>query len=169
MQVSITFTATTVGDIRAASLQIKTNDPDTPIMTIPLFALAGCTVLIVDHMPWATEENRKRLRSYGDVFKGAATRFGIYIDAEGKRLSVEVRGNNIRGFKKTPAYWDEERLELRLVDVAKVDVDQLDERVHEYVTEHPGASQKEIEEGVEGGRDSIRKWNQVSAAARGRP
>ena len=29
----------------------------------------GCTVLIVDHMPWATDSNRLRLRSYGDVFK----------------------------------------------------------------------------------------------------
>src|SRR4051812_18349319 len=34
----------------------------------------GCTILIVDHMAWATENNRKRLRSYGDVFKGAAAR-----------------------------------------------------------------------------------------------
>src|SRR5205814_3165560 len=67
----------------------------------------GCTVLIVDHMPWATDNNRLRLRSYGDVFKGAAARFGIYIAAEGQKLSVEARGNTIRGFKRTPAYWDE--------------------------------------------------------------
>src|SRR5207245_561014 len=66
----------------------------------------GCTVLIVDHMPWATDSNRSRLRTYGDVFKGAATRFGIYIDADGKKLYVEARGNNVKGFKKTPAYWD---------------------------------------------------------------
>jgi hypothetical protein len=117
----------------------------------------GCTVLIVDHMPWATDNNRLRLRSYGDVFKGAAARFGIYIDAEGKKLWIEARGNNIRGFKRTPAYWDEEALELRLIDVAQVDAEELDARVLEYVTEHPGESQKRVEDQVEGGRDSIRK------------
>ena len=37
---------------------------------------------VVDHMPWATDNNRKRLRGYGDVFKGAAARAGIYIDVE---------------------------------------------------------------------------------------
>jgi hypothetical protein len=51
----------------------------------------GCTVVAVDHMPWATEQNRKRLRGYGDVFKGAAARAGIYIDAEGSKLHVEAR------------------------------------------------------------------------------
>jgi AAA domain len=117
----------------------------------------GCTVLIVDHMPWATDSNRLRLRSYGDVFKGAAARFGIYIDAESKKLWVEARGNNIRGFKRTPAYWDEEVLELRLVEVAQVEAEELDARVLEYVSEHPGESQKRVEDQVEGGRDSIRK------------
>jgi putative DNA primase/helicase len=76
----------------------------------------GCTVVLVDHMPWATEQNRKRLRSYGDVFKGAAARAGIYIDAEGSKLYVEARGNSIAGFKRTPAYWDADALELRLVE-----------------------------------------------------
>ena len=32
----------------------------------------GCTVDVVDHMPWATDNNRKRLRGYGDVFKNKA-------------------------------------------------------------------------------------------------
>ena len=76
----------------------------------------GCKVLVVDHMPWATDTNRQRLRGYGDVFKGAAFRFGIYVHAENKKLWVEARGNNIRGFKRSPAYWDEEALELRLAD-----------------------------------------------------
>jgi hypothetical protein len=117
----------------------------------------GCTVLIVDHMPWATDNNRLRLRSYGDVFKGAAARFGIYIDAQGKKLWVEARGNNIRGFKRTPAYWDEERLELALIYVAQLDAEELDGRVLEYVTDHPGDPQKRVEDQVEGGRESIRK------------
>ena len=82
-------------------------------------------------MPWATDSNRQRLRAYGGVFKNAATRFGIYIDAVGKNLSVEARGNNIRGFKKTPAYWDSETLELRLIDKSDHDekVEERAERV----------------------------------------
>jgi hypothetical protein len=75
----------------------------------------GCTVLIVDHMPWATETNRGRLRAYGGVFKNAATRFGIYIDAHASKLTVEARGNNIRGFRSTPARWDAETLMLELL------------------------------------------------------
>lgn len=75
----------------------------------------GCTVLTVDHMPWATDTNRARLRAYGGVFKNAATRFGIYIDAVGDKLHIEARGNNIKGFAKRLAYWDADALELKLV------------------------------------------------------
>jgi hypothetical protein len=128
-----------------AALKAEVSDP------------TGCTVLVVDHMPWATDNNRLRLRSYGDVFKGAAARFGIYVDAEGKKLWVEARGNNIRGFKRAPAFWDEERLELRLIDVAQVDAEELDASVLKYVTEHPGEATQKVEDGVEGGRESVRK------------
>ena len=76
----------------------------------------GCTIDVVDHMAWATDTNRKRLRGYGDVFKNAAVRAGLYIDADGNKLYVEARGNNVRGFKRTPAYWDADALELRLVE-----------------------------------------------------
>src|SRR5262249_44071731 len=76
----------------------------------------GCTVLIVDHMPWATDSNRGRLRGYGGVHKGAAIRFGIYIDVVGEKLYLEARGNNIKGFKRTSVYWDDATLELLLVD-----------------------------------------------------
>jgi len=101
----------------------------------------GCTVVVVDHMPWATDTNRKRLRSYGDVFKGAAARAGIYIDAEGSRLYVEARGNNIRGFKRTPAFWDADALELRLVDTkAHEEADEeLEARVREWLIANPGS------------------------------
>lgn len=92
----------------------------------------GCTVLIVDHMPWATETNRQRLRAYGGVFKNAATRFGIYIDAVGKNLYIEARGNNIRGFKRTPAYWDPDALELRLADPGDHD-EKVDERAKQLI------------------------------------
>jgi hypothetical protein len=100
----------------------------------------GCTVALVDHMPWKTDSNRSRLRSYGDVFKNAAVRAGLYIDADGAKLWVEARGNSIRGFKRTPAYWDDEALELRLVDTTRQDEadDELDARVLEWLTANPG-------------------------------
>lgn len=102
----------------------------------------GCTIVVVDHMPWATDTNRKRLRSYGDVFKGAAARAGIYIDAEGSKLYVEARGNNIRGFKRTPAFWDADALELRLVEKGSPEeedarVEERAEKVLRWLVEHP--------------------------------
>jgi hypothetical protein len=117
----------------------------------------GCTVLIVDHMPWATDANRQRLRAYGGVFKNAATRFGIYIDAVGTNLHIEARGNNIVGFKKTPAYWDPDTLELRLVDVTRADEEVLDQRVLDYVTAHPGEPTKIVKQEVEGGNEALGK------------
>lgn len=76
----------------------------------------GCTILIVDHMPWATDVNRQRLRAYGGVFKNAATRFGIYLDVVGDKLHIEARGNNISGIPRRLAYWDPDALELKLLD-----------------------------------------------------
>lgn len=119
-----------------------------------------CTVLVVDHMPWATEQNRKRLRAYGGVHKGAAVRFGIYIDVEGKKLWIEARGNNIRGFKRRPAYWDEDALELRLVEKAGPEeheskVEERAEAALEWLVEHPGRhSTTAVRQGV-GGRESV--------------
>lgn len=119
----------------------------------------GCTVLIVDHMPWATDSNRGRLRAYGGVFKNAATRFGLYIDAQGTKLYLEARGNNIRGIKKTPAYWDADSLELRLVDTG----DQThDERVEQraeaaltWLQDHPGQHSTTTVRKAVKGRDTV--------------
>lgn len=100
--------------------------------------MTGCTVLIVDHMPWATDVNRGRLRSYGGVFKSAATRFGIYIDAVGNKLWVEARGNNIVGFKRTLAEWDSETLEMRLIDAAPaVDDSEYEQRILDHLVDNP--------------------------------
>jgi hypothetical protein len=100
----------------------------------------GCTIALVDHMPWKTDANRSRLRGYGDVFKNAAVRAGIYIDADGTKLYVEARGNSIRGFKRTPAYWDPDALELRLADTSRQDEadEDLDQRILDWLIEHPG-------------------------------
>jgi AAA domain-containing protein len=117
----------------------------------------GCTVLIVDHMPWATEQNRTRLRAYGGVFKNAATRFGIYIDANGKNLSIEVRGNNISGFKKRPAYWDPDTLELRLADHTDHD-EKVEERANAILVlleSDPGLHSKTAIRKAVGGRAQI--------------
>jgi hypothetical protein len=119
-----------------------------------------CTVLTVDHMGWANDTNRGRLRSYGDVFKGAATRCGIYVDAEGSKLWVEARGNNIRGFKRTPAYWDADALELRLVDTTKKEEseDDLDARVLAFLeaeTRDEAISTRAVQRGVEGRAKSV--------------
>lgn len=123
----------------------------------------GCTILIVDHMPWATDTNRARLRTYGDVFKGAAARFGIYIDAERNTLYVEARGNNVRGFKRSKAYWDEGRLELRLVDTSaqEENEEELDRDVLEYVTGHPGRSLTKVRAGIR----ETSKWRNESIDA----
>jgi len=143
----------------AAELDLKDREPGAIFARIKseICDPTGCTVLVVDHMPWATETNRKRLRSYGDVFKGAAARAGIYVDAEGTKLYVEARGNNIAGFKRTPAYWDEESLELRLVDVQQVNDEERQERVLEYLADHAGESTTKVETGVKGRADSVRE------------
>lgn len=115
----------------------------------------GCTILIVDHMPWATETNRGRLRAYGGVFKNAATRFGIYIDAISDKLHIEARGNNIKGIQKRLAYWDADTLELKLLTDQDVTAEDLTtvraERALEWLQEHPGwHSTSDIRKGVGG-------------------
>jgi hypothetical protein len=119
----------------------------------------GCTVLIVDHMPWATDTNRQRLRAYGGVFKNAATRFGIYIDANGNNLHIEARGNNIRGFKKHPAYWDNDTLELRLIEAGDHDekVEQKAEQIAALLEAEPPKtySTTAIRKAVKGGNETV--------------
>jgi AAA domain len=117
-----------------------------------------CTVLAVDHMPWATKDNRDRLRGYGDVFKGAAARAGIYVDVKGPKLWVEARGNNIAGFKRRAAYWDADALELRLVDTTRQEEaeEEVDARVLEWLIEHAGShSTTKVREGAKGRGTSV--------------
>ncbi len=128
----------------------------------------GCTVDIVDHMPWANDTNRKRLRGYGDVFKNAAVRAGLYIDAEGDKLYVEARGNNIRGFKRTPAYWDPDRLELRLVEATDHDqtVEQRRQAALAWLVDNPGSHSTTAVRKALGGRESVTDEALEAAKAR---
>jgi AAA domain len=122
----------------------------------------GCTVLIVDHMPWATDSNRQRLRAYGGVFKSAATRFGIYIDAQGKKLWIEARGNNMRGFRKTLAEWDPEQLELRLVETGEAPVagEDYEQRIVDHLAANPWPTTTELDECVTGRGKELRAARQ---------
>jgi len=117
--------------------------------------VTGCTVLIVDHMPWATDQNRNRLRAYGGVHKGAAIRFGIYIDAVKNKLYVEARGNNITGFKRQPAEWDSETLELRLCDEkAEVSDEEYEQRIIDHLTENRDQTVQQMN-AITGGREAL--------------
>lgn len=117
--------------------------------------VTGCTVLIVDHMPWATDSNRGRLRAYGGVFKNAATRFGIYIDADKNKLWVEARGNNITGFKRTPAEWDSEALELRLIDTHDVvSEEEYEQRILDHLAENRDQTTAQMD-AIKGGKQAL--------------
>lgn len=100
----------------------------------------GCSVLVVDHMPWATEQNRSRLRAYGGVFKNAATRFGIYIDIVNDKIHIEARGNNITGFKSL-AYWDDDDLELKLVagNTDEANVKAPPSQIYDWIAQEGGS------------------------------
>ena len=76
----------------------------------------GATVAVVDHAPWPTESNRGQRRAFGSVFKTAAVRWAVDLEADSKdgtKLYVEANGNNVAGFRRTPAVFDAETLEIR--------------------------------------------------------
>jgi hypothetical protein len=107
----------------------------------------GCTVAFVDHAPWPTEGNRGQRRAYGSVFKTAAVRWTIHLESDGKddtRLHAEASGNNVAGFRRTPATWDEDTLEIRLLDIKIVDEEALEAEVAAYVEQHPGTATSTI-------------------------
>jgi AAA domain len=107
----------------------------------------SATVSLVDHAPWPTEGNRGQRRAYGSVFKTAAVRWSIHLEADAKddtRLHVEASGNNVAGFRRTPARWDEEELEIRLLEVEPQDEEALDEMVLAWVTQNPGEATTNI-------------------------
>jgi AAA domain len=118
----------------------------------------GATAGLVDHAPWPTEGNRGQRRAYGSVFKTAAVRWSIHLEADAKddtRLHVEASGNNVAGFRRTPAIWNEEALEIRLLEVERLDEDTLDELVLAWVTEHPGTATTKVAAGVGKRRENV--------------
>jgi hypothetical protein len=109
----------------------------------------GCAVCVIDHSPWPTEGNEGQRRGYGSVFKAAVIRWGIYLDRKGESLFVEARGNNLAGLKRTPIVWNDERLELQLVEPESHEVD-LGERLVGFLRKNPGATTSAVRTGVEG-------------------
>jgi DnaB-like helicase N terminal domain/AAA domain len=138
-------------------VDVKLKDEDVaPILTAlksELCDRTGATVAIADHAPWPNEANRGQRRAYGSVFKTAAVRWHLHLETDGKddtRLHIEARGNNVAGLPRTPAYWDEEAHEIRLLEPDRVNEKEIDELVLAYVTGHPGASTTAVREGVKG-------------------
>lgn len=155
----------------ALSPTVKLRDEEVSVVLAQIKAglcdRTGATVCLVDHAPWPTEGNRGQRRAYGSVFKTAAVRWSIHLEADAKddtRLHVEASGNNVAGFTRTPARWDDEALEIRLLEAERIDQDELVERVVAFVAENPGAVTKTVEDRVEGSRSSIRKALELAAS-----
>ena len=118
--------------------------------------LTGCTVLLVDHAGWPTEANRT-VRVYGSVFKTAAIRWGIYLRADGTRITLEARGNNMPRVKQTLT-WDEGRLQLQVVDVDATRKGSPAD-IAEWIRTQPGeqASPKAIRDEFDIGEDTLKR------------
>ena len=116
----------------------------------------GATVAVVDHAPWPTDSNRGQRRAYGTVFKAAAVRWGIYLEAQADTLYVEARGNNLAGLKRTPVVWDPDKLELRLVEPRTIE-DELVDRIDDFLSRNPGAATTVVQKGVKGNEGAIKR------------
>jgi hypothetical protein len=115
----------------------------------------GCAILFIDHSPWPTENNQGQRRAYGSVFKTAAIRWGVYFDKTGETIFVEAHGNNLTGMPRTPALWDPEKLELRLIEPPSESGD-LGDRIDDYLQRNPGSSTTAVVAAVSGGTTAIR-------------
>jgi hypothetical protein len=116
----------------------------------------GCAVAFVDHSAWPSEGNKGQRRAYGSVFKAAGIRWGIYLAKKNEdEVWIEASGNNVRGLRKQLFVWDAEALEFR---PARQEADQeLELCVREYIRDHPGCSQNEVEKNVAGKAERIRE------------
>lgn len=118
--------------------------------------IEGLTVVLVDHASKPSDSNRDRddsISSYGAVWKAAAVRCSIVVTKKGQSLFVSATGNNVKGFPRTPAYFNQERLELALAEESVPDPEReqrIDDDVLDYITRMPGKSSRQIRESVKG-------------------
>lgn len=114
--------------------------------------IEGLTIVLVDHASKPSDSNRGRdasISSYGSVWKAAAVRSSIVITKDDKGLKATAIGNNISGFPPTVVVFDEQRLELRILDIPEPAAEEeLDEIVLEEVRRKPGQSTNQIRENV---------------------
>jgi len=89
----------------------------------------------------ATDSNRGQNARYGDVHKGAAVRFGIYIARE-ERSSLSRRAETRARLPAHAAEWDSETLELRLIRDEGSDRATVADRAARYsmLIAHPGCT-----------------------------
>jgi hypothetical protein len=141
-----------------AGIKLKDEDVAAVLATVKAEVCdpTGCAVLFVDHSPWPTEGNHGQRRGYGSVFKAAAIRFGLYLDRAGDSIFIEARGNNLGGLPRTPALWDTDRLELRLVQPPS-ETDELGDRINDFLRRNPGATTKVVVAAVSGKDKLIRE------------
>jgi hypothetical protein len=110
----------------------------------------GLTIVLVDHASKPSDSNRDRddsISSYGAVWKAAAVRCSIVVTKKGPSLFVSATGNNVKGFPRTPAYFNQERLELALAEEPQPDPEKehrLDDDVLAEVQRKPGQSTNQI-------------------------
>jgi hypothetical protein len=108
----------------------------------------GLTVVVVDHAPKPSESTKGRhasISSFGSIFKAAQVRCSIALQRDGETLWISATGNNVRGFAKTVAVFDEDELEVRLVDAQLRD---YRAEIVAFLKAHPGASQADIASGT---------------------
>lgn len=117
--------------------------------------IEGLTIILVDHASKPSDSNKGRddsIASFGTVWKAAAVRCSIVVTKRGKTLFVSATGNNVKGFPQTPAWFNEERLELTVLDT---DPDpereeHIEDAVLDYVRRNPGKSSNQIRQAVKG-------------------
>jgi hypothetical protein len=122
----------------------------------------GLTIGLVDHASKPSDSNRDRddsISSYGAVWKAAAVRCSIVVTKKGSSLFVSATGNNVKGFPRTPAYFNQERLELALAEENHVDPareQRIDDAVLDYICRMPGRSTNQIQQAVKGRNADIK-------------
>jgi putative DNA primase/helicase len=119
----------------------------------------GCTIAVLDHTPWPTENTRGVARSYGSVFKRATVRWGIYLSKRGSSLLVEAVGNNVKGLSKHVAVFDEDALELRVVE-KKTGAENA-EKIRELRAADPNITQKAVAKALGITERTVRKYWQL--------